>query len=79
MDQNNERNINFLNNVIVEGKKMKLKRRSCPWRKLAIALDLVVGDKINLLSSSFIDTPFGGLPKQDGYLVKQFSKVVFRI
>ena len=26
LDQNNERNINFLNNVIVEGKKMKLKK-----------------------------------------------------
>ena len=32
-------------------------------------LNLAVGDTINLLSSAYINTPFGGLPKQETYSV----------
>ncbi len=39
-------------------------------KELAIELNLAVGDKINLLSSVYISTPFGALPKQENYLVK---------
>jgi len=39
-------------------------------KQLAIDLNLKVGDKINLLSSAFINTPFGGLPKQEIYIIK---------
>ena len=71
LDQKNDRNKVFLKNVIIEGEKNKIKKGEIILGKqLAIELDLVVGDKINLLSSSFIDTPFGGLPKQDSYLIK---------
>ena len=30
----------------------------------------MVGDKINLLSSAFITTPLGGIPKQESYVIK---------
>ena len=71
LDQKNERNKKFLKKVIIEGKKNKIEKGEVILGKqLAIELDLVVGDKINLLSSSFIDTPFGGVPKQDSYLIK---------
>ena len=33
-------------------------------------LNLGVGDKINLLSSAYISTPFGGLPKQETYSIE---------
>ena len=33
--------------------------------ELAFDLDLKVGDKINLMSSAFVITPFGSLPKQE--------------
>ena len=71
LDQENDRNKTFLKKVIIEGEKNKIKKGEIILGKqLAIELDLVVGDKINLLSSSFIDTPFGGIPKQDSYLIK---------
>ena len=38
--------------------------------ELAFNLDLKVGDKINLMSSAFVATPFGGLPKQETFIVK---------
>ena len=37
--------------------------------ELAFNLDLKIGDKINLMSSAFITTPFGGLPKQETMMV----------
>jgi len=38
--------------------------------ELAFNLDLKVGDKINLMSSAFVATPFGGLPKQESLIIK---------
>ena len=35
--------------------------------ELAYNLNLEIGDKINIVSSSFIDTPFGSIPKQDSF------------
>ncbi len=37
--------------------------------ELAFNLNLKVGDKINVLSSSFMDTPLGGLPKKENYTI----------
>ena len=48
---------NFGNGKIILGK------------QLAIELDVVVGDKINIMSSSLISTPFGTVPKQSPYTV----------
>ena len=37
--------------------------------ELAYNLDLKIGDKVNLMSSAFVATPFGGLPKQESFIV----------
>ena len=33
--------------------------------ELAFNLNLSIGDKINLVSSNFVSTPFGSIPAQD--------------
>ncbi len=40
--------------------------------ELAYNLNLEVGEKINIVSSSFIDTPFGSIPKQDSFRIAGF-------
>ena len=40
--------------------------------ELAFNLNLKIGDKINIISSSFIDTPFGSIPNQDSFLIAGF-------
>ena len=40
--------------------------------ELAFSLNLEIGDKINIVSSSFVDTPFGSVPKQDNFEVVGF-------
>ncbi len=40
--------------------------------ELAFNLNLEVGDKINIVSSSFVDTPFGSIPKQDSFYIAGF-------
>ncbi len=37
--------------------------------ELAFNLNLNVGDRINLLTSSFIDTPIGSVPKQETFII----------
>ena len=37
--------------------------------ELAYNLNLKIGDKINIVSSSFVDTPFGSVPKQENFLI----------
>ena len=71
LDQNNKKNLAFLKKILVEGDKFKIKNNEVVvGKELAIDLNLQVGDKINLLSSAFISTPFGGLPKQETYIVQ---------
>jgi lipoprotein-releasing system permease protein len=71
LDQDNKKNLSFLKKILVEGNDYKIKSNEVVvGKQLAINLNLKIGDKINLLSSSFISTPFGGLPKQEIYLVK---------
>ena len=40
--------------------------------ELAYNLNLKIGDKINIVSSSFIDTPFGSVPRQDDFTIAGF-------
>ena len=40
--------------------------------ELAYNLNLEIGDKINIVSSSFIDTPFGSIPMQDNFRIAGF-------
>ena len=71
LDPKNERNSIFLKKILIEGKKNKIKKGEIiVGKELAIELNLAIGDKINLLSSVYIGTPFGGLPKQETYSVE---------
>ena len=44
---------------------------------VGINLDLEVGDKINLMSTSFIATPFGGFPKQETLTISGIFRTGF--
>jgi lipoprotein-releasing system permease protein len=71
LDPNNEKNSIFLKKIIVEGEINKIKKSEIViGKELAIELNLAIGDKINLLSSAYISTPFGGLPKQEIYSIE---------
>ena len=71
LDQNNKKNLSFLKKILIESDGDKiLNNEVVVGKQLAIDLNLQPGDKINLLSSSFITTPFGGVPKQETYIIK---------
>ena len=38
-------------------------------KELAINLDVVAGDRLNIMSSKFITTPLGGFPKQENFKI----------
>ena len=44
---------------------------------MAFNLDLKVGDKINLMSSAFVATPFGGFPKQETLVISGVFRTGF--
>jgi len=70
LEQNNKKNSIFLKKILIEGVENKIKNNEVVvGKELAIGLNLAIGDKINLLSSALINTPFGGLPKQESYVV----------
>ena len=70
LDSKNEKNSIFLKNILIEGESKKIKKgKIIVGKELAIELNLAIGDKINLISSVYISTPFGGLPKQEIYSV----------
>jgi len=70
LDQNNKKNSIFLEKILIEGIERIIKNEEViVGKELAIDLNLAIGDKINLLSSVFINTPFGSLPKQESYVV----------
>ena len=71
LDQKNSKNSEFLKKILVEGKKNKIQKGEIiVGNELAIELNLDIGDKLNLLSSVYIGTPFGGLPKQETYSIE---------
>ena len=71
LDPKNKKNSIFLKKILIEGKKYIIKKGEIIiGNELAMELNLAVGDKINLLSSVYISTPFGGLPKQETYSVE---------
>ena len=71
LDQNKKNNFDFLKKILIEGDNYKIENNEIiVGKQLAIDLNLRVDDKINLLSSSFISTPFGSIPKQETYVVK---------
>ena len=71
LDQKNKKNSIFLKKILVEGDRSRIKKGEIIiGKELAIELNLAIGDKINLLSSAYISTPFGGLPKQETYIIE---------
>ena len=70
IDTKNKDNLNFLKKNISQDKLKRFKSgEAFIGVELAYDLNLKVGDKINLMSTAFIATPFGGLPKQDTFKV----------
>ena len=66
LDTKNKKSLNFLEKNISNGNLIDFKKNTAfIGAELAFNLDLKVGDKINLMSSVFIATPFGGLPKTE--------------
>ena len=58
----------FLDNNIVSGDKKKFKKNNIfIGSELAFNLNLKEGDSINLMSSAFVSTPLGNLPKQENF------------
>ena len=71
LDPKNKKNSIFLKKILIEGDVNKIKKgKIVVGNELAMELNLAVGDKINLLSSAYISTPFGGLPKQETYSIE---------
>ncbi|MDB9761176.1 ABC transporter permease, partial [Pelagibacteraceae bacterium] len=71
LNPKNKKNSVFLKKILVEGKTNKIKKGEIVvGKELAVELNLAIGDKINLFSSVYISTPFGGLPKQETYSIE---------
>ncbi len=78
IDVNENKNLEFLKKNILDGNLKNLKKKDVfIGAELAFNLDLTVGDKINLMSSSFISTPFGSFPKQETFLISAVFRTGF--
>jgi len=63
----------FLNKEITKGNLNDFSNgRVMIGGELAYNLDLEIGDKINIVSSSFVNTPFGNIPMQDSFVIAGF-------
>jgi lipoprotein-releasing system permease protein len=66
VNSKDKESLNFLEKNISKGDLNKFKKNTAfIGAELAFNLNIKVGDKINLMSSAFVATPFGGLPKQE--------------
>ena len=66
VDSSNKESLSFLEKNISKGDLNKFEENTAfIGAELAFNLDLKIGDKINLMSSAFVTTPFGSLPKQE--------------
>ena len=65
-----DENLSFIKNSIIDGNFNGLKQGEILLGKeLAIILGVTVGDKVNILSPTFLNTPLGGIPKQDNFKI----------
>jgi len=68
--KNDLEQMSLLKDSIIDGSLNDFKFNSVSIGKdLAIASDIIVGDKIQILSTTSIETPFGNLPTQSDYIV----------
>ncbi len=70
INKDEKRSIEFLNRNVTSGDvKMFDKSQVFIGTELAYNLNLKKGDKISLMSSAFVATPFGSLPKQESFSI----------
>jgi len=70
INRNDEKTINFFNKNITSGDiKNFAKNQVLIGTELAYNSNLKEGDNISLMSSAFVATPFGSLPKQESYKI----------
>ena len=68
--KSNEIKNSFIKQSLIEGKYIDFKKGTTfIGAELAYNLELTIGDKVNILSSSFIQTPFGSIPKQENFII----------
>ena len=70
VDRNEKNIVQFFNNFKTAGDLNSFNQNKVfIGSEMAFNLNLKVGDKINLMSSVFVSTPFGNLPKQENYKI----------
>jgi len=70
INKNEQKNINFLNDYLTNGDVKNFSQNHVfIGTELAYNLNLKKGDNINLMSSAFVATPLGRLPKQESYKI----------
>ena len=68
IDKDEKKSIEFLNKNVTSGNvNAFIKNQVFIGTELAYNLNLKKGDKINLMSSAFVATPLGSLPKQESF------------
>ena len=68
--KNDLEQMSLLKDSIIDGSLNDFESNSVSiGKELAIASDIIVGDKIQILSTASIETPFGNLPTQSDYIV----------
>ena len=78
VNKKNEESFRFFKNHISNGSFENFKiNTALIGAELAFNLNLEVGDKINLMSSSFITTPFGNYPKQESFKISGIFRTGF--
>ena len=70
VDKNEKNIIKFFNDFVSHGSLESFKQNSVfIGSELAFNLSLKKGDSLNLMSSAFVATPLGSLPKQENFIV----------
>tara|TARA_Y100000591_G_scaffold329974_1_gene359737 strand:+ start:914 stop:2146 length:1233 start_codon:yes stop_codon:yes gene_type:complete len=70
IDKNEDNSIEFFNKFILEGSLNNFKTNNVLiGSELAFNLDLNIGDNLSIMSSVFVSTPLGNIPKQENFKV----------
>ena len=70
IDKNEDNSIEFFNKFILEGSLHNFKTNNVLiGSELAFNLDLNIGDNLSIMSSVFVSTPLGNIPKQENFKV----------
>ena len=70
IDKNENNSIEFFNKFILEGSLNNFKTNNVLiGSELAFNLDLNIGDNLSIMSSVFVSTPLGNIPKQENFKV----------